>query len=262
MTEQPVAPQRWKFHLRNCDTASQSQPAHANWFSVYHSVCASVNYTPDIPKRGCCWGVYLEEPNPQGGESSVYDPGLVVVDPGLILHDLVQALTSAADMIVFIASEGDDVTAFTNSIEIALNLTPKIVNQEIPSDKANVIVPGLIAQLQKNLENAAAAVNMTPADIISYAGTLGLQPGTWAFIAGADYNTRIQNYGAGQSYDSNVGWTVVRATNSVSAKPDYIANAAFMTQGTLIYLWDRWLLPEWGNTSTLWSQLPSDYWQL
>jgi hypothetical protein len=262
MTEQP-SPQAWQFHLRNCDTASQTQPAHANWFGVYHSVCASVNYTPDIPKRGCCWGVYLEEPNPQGGESSVYVPGPVVLNPGLILQDLVQALTSAADMLVFIASEGDDVTAFNNSIQAALNLSASAVSQQISSaGNPNVIVPGLIAQLQKNLENAAAAVNMTPENIISYAGTLGLQPGTWGFIAGADYNTRIQNYGAGQSYDSNVGWTVVRATNSVSAKPDYIANAAFMTQGTLIYLWDRWLLPEWGNTSILWSQLPSDYWQL
>lgn len=259
MTGQAVSPQAWQFHLRNCD----ANPNHANWFGVYHTVCASANYTPDIPKRGCCWGVYLEEPNPQGGESSVYVPGSIVLDPGLILSDLVQALSSAADMLVFIASEGDDVEAFNNSIQAALNLSSQAVQQQIPADQANAIVPGLIAQLQKNLQNAAAAVNLTPAQIISYAQvTLGLQPGAWGFIAGADYNTRIQNYGAGQSYWSNVGWTVVRAFNSVYAKPDYIANAAFMTQGSLIYLWDRWLLPEWGGQSTLWSQLPSDYWQL
>ena len=262
MTEQqPVSPQAWQFHLRNCDTASQSQPAHANWLGVYHSVCASANYTPDIPKRGCCFGRYLEEPNPQGGEDSVYVPGPIVLDPGLILKDLVAALSSAADMFVFIASEGDDVEAFNNSIQTALNLSAKVVSQQLGADTPAKVAK-LIAQLQKNLVSAAAAVNMTPEAIMSTAASLGLQPGTWGFIAGTDYNTRIQNYGAGQSYYSNVGWTVVRATNSVSAKPDYIANAAFMTQGSLIYWWDRWLLPEWGNTSTLWSQLPSDYWTI
>jgi hypothetical protein len=62
----------------------------------------------------------------------------------------------------------------------------------------------LLAQLQGNLNAAAAAVNMKPQDIISYAQfTLGLQPGTWGFMADAEYQNRIwqnewvNNNGAG-----------------------------------------------------------------
>ena len=142
------------------------------------------------------------------------------MDPGLILQDLVGALSSAADMFVFIASEGDDVEAFNNSIQAALNLSASAVQQQIPPDKANAIVPGLIATLQKNLTNAAAAVNISPADIISYAHeTLGLQPGAWGFIAGTDYKYSNSELWRGTKQDSNVGWTVVRAFNSVYAKP-------------------------------------------
>jgi hypothetical protein len=124
--------QSWEFHFRNCDTASQDQPAHANWFGAYHANCdLSGLSTPDMPARGCCWGVYLEEPNPKGGENSVYQPNPVVVDPTLLLIDIVGALKTAAYGLIYIATEGEDSEALNEACQSALNLSHEIVSEQL-----------------------------------------------------------------------------------------------------------------------------------
>lgn len=234
----------WQFHFRNCDVGSEDQPGYENWFGVCHAYCDGDVYEG----RGECWGVWLQ-PNPQGGDNSVYNPGYDVVDPKQILDDIVTGFDALANFAVYVASEGDDTNSLAEGFQDALQLGGNIVNPEIDGLNA--------AQLQKylteNLANAANAVNMTPEQITYYANYMELTSGSWGFVGGADYVNRVVK---DNPQNNNYGWTVVRTDPDESGTNPYIANGAWIWNGSLVYLWDRNLLPNWGGPSSLWLPYP------
>ena len=240
----------WQFHFRNCDVASGSQPGYESWFGVCHAYCDGDVYDG----RGECWGVYLQ-PNPQGGDNSVYNPGYDVIDPDQILDDIVGGVKDLDYFLVYIASEGDDTEALSQGIQGALNLAGNVVNPTI----SGLTAAQLQNYLNEDLAVAAAAVNMTPAQIKHYANYMGLTPGAWGFISGADYFNRVckdHQMMIDNKEEKKYGWTVIRTDPDDSGSNPYIPNGAWTQGGALYYMWDRWLLPNWGNTSTLWLPYP------
>ena len=69
MTEQPGSPQAWQFHLRNCDTASQSQPGHANWFGVSIRSVLALIIRPTSPSEAAAGEFIWKNPIRKGAKA-------------------------------------------------------------------------------------------------------------------------------------------------------------------------------------------------
>jgi len=88
----------WQFHFRNFDPGEQ-------WFGVYHAGCGG---TPLHDGRPNCWGQYIPQ-NPQGGDSSVYQPRDYIIDFSAWFSVIVEGLASAVNLGIFVGSGGNGI---------------------------------------------------------------------------------------------------------------------------------------------------------
>lgn len=212
----------WEFHFRNLSRVQQ-------WFAVYHAGCAGVPWHTARPK---CWDAYIDY-NPTGGDSSVYPPNALVSNFATILKDVDITVTELfADITVFL---GTDCTSVTSAIEMAVEvyqLEAEIIETIIKN--SNLEPQAVIDAAQQGFARACQQIKQPQETVIQYAEELGLGSSGWGFISGQNYQDYIYNDNVA---NGGFGWTILRSDADASA-PEMIANAAFVWQGKLVYMYD------------------------
>jgi hypothetical protein len=239
----------WEFHFRNANGGFSN---NSNYFAVNHIPCETQSIVYKGIDRGNCWN-HLVPPNVTGGDDSVYCPSTAVVDFSNWVDVICEALKEAADIALFIATEGTDAEAFLGICDGVYGLVQGTAAAKIKDH--GVTAAQFQSYLTENPQTAASAVGLTVTEVTSFAAGMGL--GTaWAFAAGDHYQQQIFE---DNSMNNNAGFTVARGDPNAYpyAGADYLANAAWVQNGHLIYYWDGWLLPgpnnnDWGGTSSLW----------
>lgn len=220
----------WEFHCRNCDETE-------NWFAVCHAGCGGIIHDG----RTECWHIHVD-PNPKGGGGSVYAPADWVVNFKDYFKVLIDSIKVAADIGIFIASEGESLSAIKSAVMDSIQLDVDIAQAESEDGK---IQKKDLQQLAAGdtLEAMAWAVKCTPGQIRSIASEMGLGSSGWAFMAGDAYQSTFH---ADNSYNNNSGWSILfNGDDDMDTK----ANHVFLKDGKMYY---------YGNTNTYYQNV-TDY---
>lgn len=207
----------WELHFRNFDNQEQ-------WFGAYHAGCGGAPWHTGRPR---CWDCTIIN-NPGGGENSVYVPSNWVVNFGAWFQVLVQGLEEAVNIGLFIAEDGEDADEV---IQGAFDVEKDVVDALMEQYQLNN--EDLQTLLSENFNAACAAIGQNPQTVINYAQQMGFGSSGWGLITAGDYQANVYN---DNETNGGYGWTILRAPPSGSVS--HIANAAFIQNGHLIYMWD------------------------
>jgi hypothetical protein len=212
----------WEFHFRNLSPVQQ-------WFAVYHAGCVGVPWHTGRPK---CWDAYIDH-NPTGGGGSVYPPNALVADFATLLKDVEFTVDEMfVDWAIFL---GRDCASFPSAIEMMVEVYDLEMDiLEVFIKNANLKPEAVITAAQQGFANACQQINQPQETVIQYAEKLGLGSSGWGFISGQSYQRYIYS---DNSLNEDFGWTVLTSSADASS-PQMIANAAFVWQGKLVYMYD------------------------
>jgi hypothetical protein len=209
----------WEFHFRNFDTQAQ-------WFGVYHEGCGGAPWHTGRPR---CWDCTITN-NPTGGDNSVYVPAGFVVDFEQWFKVILDGIEEVGDILMVVASEGEDVDAWKDAVSTAFNISTDAVTAALTN--SNTDLATLMANSQNAFERSAASINRTTDEILQIGAEMGLSG--FGFIAGPTYQGMIFN--DNDTYNDNAGWTMLRSDPNGSV--DHILNHAFIDQGHLVIYWN------------------------
>jgi hypothetical protein len=215
----------WEFHFRNFDPGQQ-------WFGAYHAGCSGLGLDWH-DGRPNCWAQDIPH-NPQGGSNSVYVPADFVVDFGAWFKVILEGLQAAVNVGLFIGSGGEDVDALGEAIADAFKVSQDVVQAEIANN--NLQAEDLQKLLTENFATACATIGQSQQSVISFAQQMGFGTAGWGFISGPHYQSMIHDDNS--TINGGTGWTMLRSGPSESDPVDHIANAAYIQNGHLIYVWD------------------------
>lgn len=211
----------WQFHFRNFDTAEQ-------WFGVYHAGCGGAPWHEGRPK---CWDCSITD-NPTGGDSSVYVPAKFVVNFDQWFKVIIDGIEEVGDILMVIASEGEDADAWKEAISKAFGIGQDIVDAAVTN--SGVDLDTLMQQSQKQFATAASSIGKTTDEILQIGAGMGIS--NFGFLAGQSYVSMIHDDNT--TINDNYGWTILRSGPDTRDKVDHILNHAFIDQGHLIIYWN------------------------
>jgi hypothetical protein len=231
---QIIMANNWQMHFRNF-------MQEENWFGVYHAGCAE----PEPPHQGRanCWQCQIPyNATGTGDGSDVYRPSSYIVNLEQWLGVILEGLDAIINLAVFVGTGGEDVEAMYAAVQAAYNVDQDAINQGLSNQGATA--QDLQNALAQNIQSTCNTLKTDISTLSSYVASMGLPPTGWGIIAGKDYTSNI--WSDGGALVDGYGWTVLRAQpgNAVNS----IANAAFIQNGHLIYLWDTYI----NDTCPLW----------
>jgi hypothetical protein len=248
----------WLLQFCNADTQPPEPPLE-NYFAVYNGNPPPPPATqpPIFQTRAMCWS-QLTQPTPQGGDNSVYISSNLVADFSGWTNTIIRAAATTPtppSLEIFIPTEqenpGTIVSTMSNIFSVAEEtITNQLNDAGIDAGKLLTYLTSLNAPTPV----APTAVNLTSALVNGYYVEQMKLTTKYAFVSGNSYQTQIWGY---NSENGNCGWSIGRGDPATftTIGPDYIANGAYVTNGQLIYFWDRYLLQA-PTDSTLWLQYP------
>ena len=211
---------KWQFHMRNFDSSER-------WFGFYHAGCAGTPWREGRPK---CWGTSIQA-NPTGGDDSVYVPSDWVIHLNEWVKVVIDACKLASNIGMALMKEEAGIGDLYKITAGVIGVTEDVLKAEL-ADHSDADIKALENYANEAFNYHCNAINRDPEDVQNIASQMGLT--NYGFLSGDSYNHLVVS--ANNYTNDGHGWSVLSRQHHHHT-PDKRANAAFVSEGHLIYYW-------------------------